>query len=410
MAVITGLANINELKSLAYDVFDTTFVPLTRQASGNPDDDDSLIRGVSRKVGELLQNPGSGGTPTTLTNNRVVLETRDDNNLETLTITGSSLLDDQASQVTGLDLAGRDFDSNGKMVGQYAVNVDLLAMGSNRTSFDLSAIKFFEDRTERFDGGSSESLTNLKFAGRYTVTADSIAGRVDSIAGSFKDSETSDTSKDGQNTSGKFAVAFDGFNFVTDGAGFRVASGAVKSLKLSINSTQTLNGQTEKSLMTFDTKGVAVDFTGFTGTSREDLTETLLARLLGGNDVISGTAAGDVLAGFAGNDQIAGGKGVDTLTGGTGNDTFVFKKGDASQGDRITDFASGDAITLGVKAKMLSGSLTGVKNQVASTVGDGATVVRVDYDGNGIADETITLVGVHELSINAKGKLIELAG
>lgn len=411
MAVITGFTNINDFKSTTYDLFDTTFVPLTRQpVTGTPEDDESFIRSVANEIGGLLQDPSSGGTPTSFSDNRVVLESSDAFSEEKLTLTGSNFSNPNLTQVTGLDLAGRDFNSAREEIGKYAVKVSMLANAANRNSFDLLKIKFDDKFSNNFDGGRNEFSTKLNFGGRYTVTADSIAGRVDNLSGSFKDKTSFSDSNNSESADGTFNAVFNDFNFSTNNDGFSVSTGSIKSLKFTINTSETVDGQTSKNKLTFDSKKSVLDFTGFAGTNREDIGDKLVALILRDDDAISGTVGDDALSGFAGNDTLTGGKGMDVLTGGTGNDTFVFKKGDSVMGDRITDFSVGDAITLGLKAKSLASSLTGVKNQVASTIIDGNTTILVDLNGDGTADETITLVGVNALGVNAKGQLIELAG
>ena len=81
-----------------------------------------------------------------------------------------------------------------------------------------------------------------------------------------------------------------------------------------------------------------------------------------GNDVLTGNIADDTLNGFDGldtlnggdgNDLLVGGNGADRATGGAGNDTFLYRTAsNASVGDVITDFASGDLIDIsGIDAK-----------------------------------------------------------
>lgn len=59
----------------------------------------------------------------------------------------------------------------------------------------------------------------------------------------------------------------------------------------------------------------------FTSYALSDDLAGLFAEILGGNDVLSGSADGDVLLGFAGDDNLFGNLGNDTLVGGDGFDT-----------------------------------------------------------------------------------------
>jgi Ca2+-binding RTX toxin-like protein len=68
----------------------------------------------------------------------------------------------------------------------------------------------------------------------------------------------------------------------------------------------------------------------------------VVLRGLGGNDYLYADYGADSLDGGAGNDSLNGGGGNDTLTGGAGADSFFFwVYPDATNADRITDFASG---------------------------------------------------------------------
>ena len=157
---------------------------------------------------------------------------------------------------------------------------------------------------------------------------------------------------------------------------------------------------------TVDASGVttnAVTFTGgsagetFTGGDEGD---TLNGN--GGKDTLNGGDGADVLRGGAGDDTIngggdedtiTGGVGADTLTGSGGNDTFHYASssdsrilafdddGAATGIDVITDYTSGDVITLsrgiGITEDEIEGSTARLdKGAVATTlmalVGDGA--------------------------------------
>jgi Ca2+-binding RTX toxin-like protein len=128
-----------------------------------------------------------------------------------------------------------------------------------------------------------------------------------------------------------------------------------------------------------------------------------------GDNVIDGGDGNDTLVGGGGSDIITGGSGKDTMTGGSGNDLFVFHGGDIVS-DRITDFASGqDRIDL--SALDANSSVSGT--QAFSFVGTSAfshaagelhyeqiggnTYLSGDLDGDGNADFTIQLDGLHTI-------------
>lgn len=132
-----------------------------------------------------------------------------------------------------------------------------------------------------------------------------------------------------------------------------------------------------------------------------------------GNDRLEGGAGDDVLKGKAGADILTGGEGWDRLTGGAGADIFRFDSVEAMTsskgGDRITDFTVGvDRIDLvGIGGMALTGSGGSEGFSAASPVPElrffqrgSNTICEVDYNGDGIADGTIVLIGSIALSVS----------
>lgn len=139
-------------------------------------------------------------------------------------------------------------------------------------------------------------------------------------------------------------------------------------------------------------------------------------KLMGGDgdDRMQGRGGQDILQGGDGSDRLSGGRGSDTLTGGAGADQFVFNQGDSSasrsRADVITDFshADKDKISLrGIDAIVGgdddqftfigSDKFSGHAGELRFGVVDGNTFVTGDTDGDGHADFTIRLDGVHDL-------------
>ena len=113
-----------------------------------------------------------------------------------------------------------------------------------------------------------------------------------------------------------------------------------------------------------------------------------------GEDILTGSAYAD--------DTIEGGGGIDVLSGGGGgDDIFIFGSGDSGTGgaaDTIYNFGNGTKIDLSsfgdldfVGATGFSGALSG---EVGYTALGSNTLVRIDHDGDGLADSEIMLVGV----------------
>lgn len=125
----------------------------------------------------------------------------------------------------------------------------------------------------------------------------------------------------------------------------------------------------------------------------------------GGNgDTIHGGEGDDKLYGDSGDDILVGGLGRDKLFGGAGADVFLFTDSadspDSADVNSIRDFLLGeDLVDLsGVSASLSYIGTTGFSNTAGevrlTTTGSGNSVIRVDVDGDGIADMRISLAGV----------------
>ena len=113
---------------------------------------------------------------------------------------------------------------------------------------------------------------------------------------------------------------------------------------------------------------------------------------IGGN-TLSGLAGVDTINGNDGDDIVIGGQGNDLLRGGLGLDTFRVEHAFSGvlETDQIYDFstAEGDimdfsALFAGTIARV--NSFTGVAGQMTLAFAAGITTVRLDIDGNGVAE------------------------
>ena len=132
-------------------------------------------------------------------------------------------------------------------------------------------------------------------------------------------------------------------------------------------------------------------------------------RLLGGtgDDTFSAGAGRDTIRGGLGDDYIRGGQHSDSLTGGGGGDTFVFYWDESGTvPDRINDLTNGDVIDLsnidvdpgpGYETFTLVTSFTSTPGEMRLTysAGSGLTSLRMDMDGNSMADMIIQMTGQH---------------
>ncbi len=134
----------------------------------------------------------------------------------------------------------------------------------------------------------------------------------------------------------------------------------------------------------------------------------------GGNDILLGGTGDDALSGGAGNDRLTGGAGTDTLSGGLDKDTFVFA--DIERVDFIFDFnkIAKDRIDLsaidanpvlpGDQAFKFIGAaiFTNLAGELRfrpaiGSDGGNTTVVDGDVNGDGVADFSVTLIGMISL-------------
>ena len=142
-----------------------------------------------------------------------------------------------------------------------------------------------------------------------------------------------------------------------------------------------------------------------------------LANTLNGNDgnnTLDGAAGVDLLKGGHGEDTLIGGTGADILVGGTGADGFAVRQeslysslapaGRLLEVDTISDFSTldGDIIDLsaidaidggGDDAFALVGAFNGAAGQMTLSFGAGITTLRLDADGDGLADYMVKING-----------------
>lgn len=132
-----------------------------------------------------------------------------------------------------------------------------------------------------------------------------------------------------------------------------------------------------------------------------------------GRDIITGGAGNDRIFGGDGNDRITGGDGADVMTGGEGKDTFRFDQADIDghDVDIITDFTRGEdslyfrAADANANTDKLdrftfigNEAFHGVAGELNFSVVNGNALVCGDTNGDGIADFTIILQGVTNLT------------
>lgn len=128
-----------------------------------------------------------------------------------------------------------------------------------------------------------------------------------------------------------------------------------------------------------------------------------------GNDSLRGGGGNDVLNGNAGEDVLIGGFGKDSLSGGADADVFLFTKTahsrNSNQKDTIQDFNQGqDQIDL---SQIVSGPLVFIgagtftntgQAEVRVTVNGSNSLVRVDENGDGVADMAIKVNDITTLT------------
>jgi Ca2+-binding RTX toxin-like protein len=137
-----------------------------------------------------------------------------------------------------------------------------------------------------------------------------------------------------------------------------------------------------------------------------------------GSNTLSGDDGNDSIFGWGGDDLIEGGAGWDTLSGGAGDDRFIFRAvGDVGGGssglssDIVMDWAVGDKIDLSridaISSTSTNDKFTFVESGTFTGGGQlrygqdavaGETYVEGDINGDGAADFSLALRGLHALS------------
>ena len=133
--------------------------------------------------------------------------------------------------------------------------------------------------------------------------------------------------------------------------------------------------------------------------SGSDGNDTLFG--LAGDDTLFGGLGDDVLDGGEGFDSLYGDAGADMLTGGAGDDVFHYQTLNGNlDGDVITDFSNYDRVDfsgiLTVDGLLLiniaSEEFTGTRGELRFEVSGNDTVLQIDTNGDGTANETLTFL------------------
>jgi Ca2+-binding RTX toxin-like protein len=148
--------------------------------------------------------------------------------------------------------------------------------------------------------------------------------------------------------------------------------------------------------------------------NRDGTGNALVNRITGnvGSNTLSGLAGNDTLDGGDGDDILVGGLGKDTLTGGLGADTFRYLQESVGLGgselDNITDFSAAqndrfdfsaidaDSVEAGDQAFVLAENgftRTAGEMVLIYVAGQDQTVIRLDVDGDGLADLQLRVGG-----------------
>jgi Ca2+-binding RTX toxin-like protein len=126
--------------------------------------------------------------------------------------------------------------------------------------------------------------------------------------------------------------------------------------------------------------------------------QSLLAKILSGDDTISGGRGDDTLSGGAGNDDIHGGDGADLLTGGLGADVFSYADAidsDESFGiDIILDFSQED----GDQIDLVDVGFFDFATDIRLSSKSGDTVIEVNTDGGWFHPMIIRVDGIIALT------------
>jgi Ca2+-binding RTX toxin-like protein len=224
-------------------------------------------------------------------------------------------------------------------------------------------------------------------------------------------------------TSGTFIVTSGSYQDVFKGYGF-----SYDSLGVPTGGTVTSYAHFEFSKRVALVEGVKISAKSLvnastTFSSADD--KAIYKAALAGHDRVTGGQYDDKLEAFAGNDKLIGGTGSDKLYGGSGSDMFIYRSTkdsptelwfddtvyDAEQ-DIVFDFSRVQKDKLHLTSMDANSTVSG--NQAFTFVGNQAfhsragelryekigsnTLVRADVDGDGFADFSVKLKGLHSLA------------
>jgi Ca2+-binding RTX toxin-like protein len=263
-------------------------------------------------------------------------------------------------------------------------------------------------------GDGADSFTNFKKI-KGVMHHGTIAGLIDLGAGddTLNGGKHTEIVRDGQGTDtynfgggNDFFIAGytstspsgDGADIVNGGGGFDIyfAGGLASNCFLKVN------------LDTVDHFGIAAHTATLfaNGPSLGTDTITGFEEVLGtdGFDLMVGSKGAEILAGGAGNDTIFGLGGADFLNGGDGIDSFIYtslKDSGPTKATRdfITDFTPGDdridlqSLDTNNNFHFVgnTGSFDGSAGAIIATQGSGETIVKLDFNGDKVADFSIKL-------------------
>jgi Ca2+-binding RTX toxin-like protein len=313
-------------------------------------------------------------------------------------------------------------DGNDQLRGGSGVDTFIGGAGIDRVSlFEARAtqavIANLTTQTISNDGfGNVETMSSIEGLGGGTVFADQFTG--DNNA-NFLLGNTGDTitALDGDDTfqlegapglidggAGNDTITvFTGSRLVADFTGDGVADtvSATSGVTVDLALNQIVN----------DGFGLSGALSSIENVGGSALADTLTGD--GNGNQLSGFEGADVLAGGGGNDRLTGGAGDDQMAGGAGSDTFAYTllTDLSATGDQITDF---EALTDQVDLSAIAGltfigtnAFSNVAGQMRFEFVSGTTSIQIDSDGNGTADQKITIAnGVFALTETAPGSKI----
>uniref|UniRef100_UPI0013DFAC91 beta strand repeat-containing protein n=2 Tax=Pseudomonas viridiflava TaxID=33069 RepID=UPI0013DFAC91 len=368
---LTGSSAINATGNALANILDGSQNTAANVLSGGKGNDIYIV-GAGDTVVETLAVDGID-----LVRSSVDFELGD--NIENLTLTGSSNLDGTGNSLANI-ITGND--ANNILNGLGGADTLIGGKGDDTYVVQLTATNTLQDTVTELAGQGTDTLQVTGGTGGRAAVTLALAATLENLDASQTEALLNLTG----NASNNILTGNAGANVLNGGLGADTLIGGQGNDIYVIDNT--LDVITEDSLAGTDTVNVAIATAGSSYTLGENLENATLTNAVAFN--LTGNELDNILIGNAAANRIDGGAGADLMNGGAGNDTYVVD----DIADQIIDTAGIDTVessvdfTLGSTLENItltgSNAINATGNALANTLdGSQNTAANVLSGGKG---------------------------